>query len=284
MPLISNHPWLFSFLVLFVFFMAWPYLTTLKNIIKRQRLVNLELRPGPPLGLPGLDEAKLDSVTQEFESLGFVRLGDYLSRNYFSEGKSGQAVALSGQGPPIADPAAEPTLPPDRFPPQGFARVMLHPEHSCLGKIIFVSVVDAQGKVPTTSTMMATIVSLDAGDGGWTYTTSNRQSTVTVNALMKMMRHPRWLSTRMPDSSPQELLKVHIARRIDIAQAAGITWKPNLTLADDLDYEQRSVENIRTLYNGLTPLKMAWRLHRLKREKESLEWLGELARRVPGAR
>ncbi|RYG70846.1 hypothetical protein EON80_06630 [bacterium] len=252
------------------------YLALLKPIIVRQRLMKLELRNGSPSGLAGLKDEELEAVTQQLVDLGFEPIEDYLSRSYseFDE------PALKS---PIASPTGDTSLPPDRFPAQGFARVFSHPQHGLLGKIMFVSVVDAQGKVPTSTDMSMLIASFSEPDGAWVYVTTNRDSAPMVNALMKLLRHPRWLSTRLPRRPATELLQFHLKRRAEIATVGGFVWKAHPTSNDDHAYEERAVVNIRAIYAKLTPLKMAMKLSRLKKEEAQLEWLGELEGRMPSA-
>ena len=76
----------------------------------------------------------------------------------------------------------------------------------------------------------------------------------------------------------------HLARRREIAAAAGIVWKSQPTIGDEHEIEDRSYAEMRRTFGQFTPLSLFRQYFRLLFEKKDREWLGELEGRVSNAR
>ena len=247
------------------------YLSNLDGIIKRGRARKSEQRLGSPDEIEGMDFRLLAQTTADMESLGFAHVGDLVTFPF-------QNVAPTVA--PIAAPGAPP-LSPARFSGEGFGRVLTHPTHGCLAVIIFSVSRDAQQqRLPQVSFLVA--ISSHAGfdAGAWSYSTGNGNLKPTAKALMKLWRHPRRLSTSLTQASAVQLLEKHLARREQIARLAGISWKHNLGMVDQMAAEKRTTDQMRATFMRLTPLAMAWQMYWLKHERYSQEWLGELKGRL----
>ena len=249
----------------------WLYLSTLKGIIANQRRVRMELRPGSPASLPNVNLNQIEAATAELDALGFETMGDYLSRIFYDDN-----APLS---PPIAAPGAPP-IAPQRFVPQGWARFMVHHGHGCVAKIIYSVSTDRTGARAPNSILVVSIGSYSGvGPNDWHYFTSNTSYNATARAISSLWRHPRRLGRRVIGANPAQLLQLHLARRAEVARAAGISWKKSLSVADNLAVEESAMENMRAVARGLTPLGMASQLWSFRRESGD-EWLGELKNRL----
>ena len=250
------------------------YMSTLKDIIARQRITRTTVEPGSATEAEFLDLTHLEEATAELEALGFRHVGDNVTRHVTTQNQ---------QSAPITDPFAPPPLKPERFKPQGFSRVFSHPTHGCVANLMFVATKDLQrSQVPQTKSLLA--ISSFTGRGGddWSYATSKEKTLVTEKALRKLWRRPRALWTKLPDVTATQLLEEHLRRRIAVARAAGITWQSQVVLEDQLASEARAATKMQETFQRATPLKMAWQIFWFKRERESEppEWLGELKGRL----
>jgi hypothetical protein len=276
MPLISMLAWLILAFVVVIAAVA-RYLLAINGVIQRNKYLRQELRPGSPLGLPGLDAGKLGTATRELESLGFIKLQDYLPRLYSS--REAKTLAI----PPIADPIAAPQ-PVQGAEPQNFLRVMAHPETGCLARIHFISSLDLKRAGLSKGWLVTNFISINGtGAEDWVYSTTDRDFAANVEVFWNLNRHPRWLSTRRPDDSVEALYYEHLSRRDRIAQTAGLVWKRNLTTADDAAIDERNYANFRTFYEATSPATFFWKALRQNQAKIDSEWLGELQGRVPDA-
>lgn len=250
------------------------YLLNLRFLIAQNRRRHFEIIPCSPDDVPGLNEAALQGATREVQELGFEWLEDHAVR---------PVQTRAGEPPPIADPLA-PSFVPDKLRLNSLGRILVHREHGCLAKIMAIMIFKAaDGSVADTSFSVALVSTARLGNQAWHYSTSNRVANATNDALMMITRSPQYLTTRMPNAPVSQLLRVHLARRADIARVAGLRWKRDVSLADDYASEESAVENLRRVYARLNPFSMAWLIFKNKRAPLSsrLEWLGELRGQIP---
>lgn len=253
----------------------FAYLKRLDLVIKQGRVREIGMRLGSPTEMPQLDFAALERATQEMKALGFVHAGDCVM-------VTSQTVRNVGADAPIASPSSGQEAPPETMKMDGFERVMLHERERCVGKIMVSIVAPLKGGPPRTTFFRSFVSYADAPDGGavWDYGTSDLQYKSSAAAISKLWRRPRSLGVRLPEAPLSELWRVHLHRRAQVAEVAGLRWN-RATLQESLDSSPRSVQNMRAVFAQLTPLKMAWLLWRYKREKDRPEWLGELRGKLP---
>ncbi len=247
------------------------YLKRLDGVIRRGRVKTTTLRPGRSTEMGHLDQEVLALATQELVDMGFCFAGDFVS--FSLEGASNVHAPVA----PIASPQAPALAPQLNLDTASFLRVLLHAPSGSVAKIISVAVMDKDGSIRRNQFLCALISFSNAScdDEVWSYATSNNSPKGTESALYSLWRRPRALSTRLPKAPAPDLWRLHLERREQIARAGGFSWK-RATLRDALEAETRATQNIRSCFESLTPLKMAWLLRRFKSEKNKNEWLGEL--------
>jgi hypothetical protein len=268
------------FFVFFLVILGFKYRSALLLVIRSNREIWLERVSGVPTEVQGLDEAQLQRATGQMEALGFAALGDHLSRVHYSKREDTPQVFA-----PIADPTAAPRSHLERDRPASFTRVMTHPAHGCLAMITFISPIDSRGKVAKEALYFVTLMSFNGtADGDWSYATTNRDFKANLRAMMNLLRQPRQLSTLIPGALPDELLRTHLARRDDVAKAAGVAWKSEVTLEDEYAIEENLYSHTRALFRGVKPLELGLKFNAQLFSPKSGEWMGELQGRVPDAR
>jgi hypothetical protein len=162
---------------------------------------------------------------------------------------------------------------------------MVHPQHGCLATIAARTVEDHRGKTSTLAGNVVSIISLTGvGANDWSYSTNNANFPAKIRATMNLSRRSRTLVTPLPAASPDELLKFHLARRVEVAQVADVAWKAQPTLEDMHSIEDHITADARAFYRGMTPAKLARRFYSLMWEKKDKEWLGGLEGRLQPAR
>lgn len=267
-----------DFFVLLIWLAAVGYLifsySSLSNALRRVRAIDTVRRSGSPAELGDLNQEQFIEATRDLEALGFEFQGEHLW----------SVVLLQTQdAAPLADPSNPPPLTPNRIDPQGFERVFSHPTYGCWGTINFAAGRDTLEKRPTVINFVITISSSTGhGEDDWNYLTRDKKYDAVSELFSKLWRQPRGLSTIVANASAAQLLEFHLARREQIARAAGISWQRSLTIEDYLALESRQKLQMRTVFNKFTTLQMYWQISRLKRERESAppEWLGELKGRL----
>lgn len=244
-------------------------------VIKQGRVREIGLRLGNPSEMPHLDIAALERATEEIQALGFVYAGDCLL-------VPSQTARPQNRDAPIASPVAGDEVPPETSKMDGFSRVLLHERERCVAKIIASTTAPIKGGSPTTMFLRAFVSYADAPDGRelWEYGTSDLQYKATASAISKLWRQSRSIGTNLPNTPLREMWRVHLQRRAQIAEVAGLQWN-RATLDESFKSNARAMRNIRACFKQLTPLKMAWRLWRFKREGQQTEWLGELRGKLP---
>jgi hypothetical protein len=277
--MISQH-WLSWGLVAFLLLYVAFYMTSMfKKVIAVGRNRGQERVLGPPSLVPRLDEAKLEELTRQMTELGFVQLGEHLS--YFRDLRVTQSFVVST---PIAAPISEPGAAPQHQIPASFDRIFVHLQHGCLGHISILTIEDVRGEVAAKTWSFIGISSFTGtSESDWGYSTSSHRLPANLQASLKLLRTPRGLYIWIPGAAPDQLLKVHLARRVEIAQAAGITWKSQPTLEDAHELEDRAMEEMRAFYSRITPLQLARQFYPLLLDKKK-EWLGELEGCLQAAR
>ncbi len=204
-----------SFFLLIVA-LVWP--PTVKEQILKSLPADAVPVPVSPDNFPLLDRAKLDEITTELQSLGFVFLCDYSVNN--------DLVKTS----------------------TAFARVMLHDEQHCiveinqffpLGKAWPASVhfqsffgdgpqrMTFEARKPAPLPMPGAPQEKLPDAEFWRYVTHNQRPFF----LSRLWRHPRFIGRRMRGASPSKLLRTHLSDREKIAA------RLELPLARDLSIE-----------------------------------------------
>jgi len=267
------------FLLLFGVFTVtapiWGYLKLLGLVIKQSRTREMALRVGRPTEVPHLDAGALEQATAELLALGFEQTGDYVTF-------SSETARAQKHEAPIASPTDVDDVPPDTAQTSSFMRVFTHERERCVGKVMASTVIPKDGRPAQTVFVRAIMSFADAPDGGeiWAYGTSDIKTDDTAAALSALWRQSRYLGTRLPKAPLPELLRVHLARRAQIADIAGFAWN-RAPLRDSMESETRAMQNIRACFEQMTPLKMWWLMKRYKRQKNKTEWLGELRGKLP---
>jgi hypothetical protein len=209
-----------------------------------------------------LDHEELRARTEELESLGFVVLGDLISKNEPDPNlpQKGWVIART----------------------QGVGRVFGHPVHGCYANLTSAVTVTTEAECsgaeadPTTeiAPFQVAIISLSGSEpDSWTYGTYNRP----VQPLNVLMRHPRGLSHCLAGASPERLLAAHLAEREPIAKRAGITWDREPTFAKYLEYEERVLPHLRNVYRRAKASHLIWLMFSFRFKKYD-RWMGELGR------
>jgi len=250
-------------------------LKTLDGIIKRQRVHESGLQLAKPTEVQHLSGGGVERATEELKSFGFEEVGDYVS--FSAEGKNSSLHSF----PPIASPNT-PDVPPSPVETAGFLRIFLHEREKCVAKLMVSTITPIATGRSTTSFVRAIISFADAPDGRaiWSYATTDTAEDPKKHAVKALWRSPRAIFSRSPNTATSELWRVHLQRRAQVAEVAGLQWN-RATLREALEAETRAKQNMLACFEKMTPLKMAWLLNRYKREKNQTEWLGELRGKLP---
>ncbi|MGH9761261.1 MAG: M48 family metalloprotease, partial [Blastocatellia bacterium] len=155
--------------------------TRLKRKLLKHHPKSLEFHPTSPDAFIHLDTAALATYTAELEKLGFQRVQDYTHKS---------------------DPPSQ---------LQGFARLFLHPSHSCTAEVSQV-VASNRAAVKMGCTIATRL------DDGWSCWVSDREP----NAYIYVKRNPKKVFRWLPGSSVPLLLENHLRTRDEITSQLGV--------------------------------------------------------------
>jgi hypothetical protein len=265
--------WFLWFVAFYFVFKKGFWLYALHVTLKQQRRMRIEIVPGDASQLPEIDSSDLQPLTAELQALGFVVLGDLLSKmDYAPETPLDPAPIPHPQPAPSGKSMAESET-------RGIARILAHPEYGCYASLISVMSVSRFSPEMKRADMVnvapfRTVIASAAGyeDDAWSYVTHNRE----VDPFSLLNHHPRWLSHRLVGASARQLLESHLAERAELANRVGVTWDQSPSLEKYLIVEDRAIRHIRKVYQRLHTPGVAWHLqtYRLKKHER---WMGELA-------
>jgi hypothetical protein len=129
-------------------------------------------------------------------------------------------------------------------------------------------------RLPNTETapFRTVIFSLSGNeDYSWGFATHNRE----MQPFSLLLRHPRQLSHRLVGADAQKLLKSHLSERDDVAARGSFQWERVTSLDEYMKYEERSLQNVRKVYEDASTLGVAWKLMVLPLQNHE-RWMGEL--------
>lgn len=270
--------WFLCFAAVWILGRGAIWLYSLNATIKNQRYMRIEMRVGDASQMTQLDGSELETLTRELQGLGFVHLGDIISKMDTRADAPSEVPAA-----PIADPNPQGTKPKmiAETTTNGVGRIFAHPNHGCYAHLVSVVAVSRfppemkradMVNVAPFRTLMLTLSGNN--DDSWGYSTHNRE----VQPFSLLLRHPRQLSRRMVGASAAQLLETHLAERDEIASKGDFKWDKAPTMEKYQQYEARGVRHIRAVYQRATTLGVAWQLFTFRFSKHE-KWRGELAGR-----
>lgn len=268
--------WLLSIPILV--FVGWKmiWLSTLDGVIKKHRRMRMEISPGDISQFGPFDDRELQRLTRELHDLGFVTLGDLLSRMDFDP-----VTPLAPAPIPDPDTPRATTESLVETQTEGVGRIFAHPEHGCYASLISVVSVSRFAAQLNREDMVnlapfRTVI-LSMGENPeekWSFATHNRE----VDPFSLLQRHPRALTRRMVEADAQQLFQSHLTEREEIAKSGGFRWEKSPSLAKYRAFEARVVPHIRDVYRRANTLGVAWHLMTYRFKKHD-SWRGELAAR-----
>lgn len=225
--------------------------------------------------VPKLDRAALQHLTQEFEALGFVRLGDITNtagiaafNDPASEGAEGGQNAMNTPRPPLPSPTAPPPVNSNAVKSNyeivpGFCRVFGHPQHGCLAEV------NQHYPAGGTATPFSCAV-LSQLDQGWDLTTSSRRA----EAIFYLLRRPHGARFTHQGARPAALLQAHLEERRRLQSELGLGVAPLCTLEDYVTAERKGMAESREVLVRKNPLSALWEVLRFMIAPKR-EWPGE---------
>ena len=271
--------WFLSIPILWFVGKRARWLHSLDAVLKNQRRMRVEMRLGDASHMSAFDGGELEALTHELQSLGFVHLGDLLSRM--------DTVPDTPADLPFA-PIADPRPPQPEAPKliaetttDGMGRVFAHPAHGCYAILISAVAVsrfppemkrDDIVNVAPFQTVILTVSGTE--EEAWSFSTHNLK----VDPFGLLLRHPRRVGYRLLGAKAAQLLEQHLAQRDDIAARANCLWDKAPSLKKYQEIEARNLRHIRGVYERATTLGVAWHLLTFRLSKHE-KWMGELAGR-----
>ncbi len=207
-------------------------LMTLKSTIVNALPDYMDFVPADELEFGDLNIRKLRTYTEAFERLGFKHLMDYKVKA-------------------------------DIHMPDGFARLMYHPNHDCFAEINQPFPDDG-----TSHPVRCMVLSLF--DDGWSLSMSDRK----VPAEYYLMRRPKAVFQSLKKKSPEEILEAHLKFRRQMARDLDAKALTKLTMDDYFESERDACTERKQIIrkrNIIAMLIELWTFNNNPKRK----WLGD---------
>ncbi len=274
--------WIFSFLAFWLVGSRAIWLHSLGVVLKNQRRMRCEMHVGNASQVPQLSGGELAPLTLELENLGFVQLGDIISRMDYSD-KAPDAAPKAPIADPFASSSSRPLPPPlaAETVTDGIGRILAHPGHGCYASLISVISVSRfpaamqRADLVNVAPFRTVIISVSTSDEeGWSFANHNRE----LQVFSLLIRHGRGLSHRQLGAGAAQLLQSHLDERGEIAARGGFEWDTAPSMEKYQAFEARGLRRIRAIYERTTILGAAW-LFLTYRFSRHERWMGELSAR-----